>query len=218
MLPLMPTNPPIVLGVDLDGVCGDYEDALRRSVARRLGRAPSSLPPQTRMDAYAEWGLTFQEFQDAHRQAVVEDRIFRTMEPLPGVSEALWALSDAGIWIRIITARLLFNGIHEASAADTAFWLDANRIPYRDLCFISDKPDVGADLYVDDSPSNVIALREAGRATIVFDQPYNRHLSGPRAPSWQDVVAHIQADLDARGRHIPLPLDEPTLPLSPELD
>ncbi len=200
---------PIVLGVDLDGVCGDYEDALRRSVARRLGCAPSSLPPQTVMDAYAEWGLSFEQFQAAHREAVVEDRIFRTMEPLPGVSEALWTLSDAGIWIRIITARLLFNGIHEASAADTAYWLDANNIPYRDLCFISDKPDVGADLYVDDSPENVVALREAGRATIVFDQPYNRHLSGPRATSWQDVVTHIQADLDARGRHVPLPLDGP---------
>ncbi len=204
----MISQPPIVLGVDLDGVCGDYEDAFRRSVARRLGVEPSTLAPQTMMDAYSEWGLSFGEFQDAHRQAVVEDRIFRTMEPLPGVSEALWKLSDAGIWIRIITARLLFSGVHETSAADTAYWLDANRIPYRDLCFISDKPDVGADLYVDDSPGNVAALRDAGRATIVFDQPYNRHLAGPRATSWHDVVTHIQMELDARGRHIPLPLEE----------
>jgi len=198
----------IVLGVDLDGLCGDYEGALRRSVAQRNGWDPANLPPQTTMDAYSEWGLTFEQFQHAHRTAVVEDHIFRTMEPLPGVSEALWRLSDAGVWIRVITARLLFNGIHEASAADTAYWLDANNIPYRDLCFITTKPDVGADLYVDDSPANVIALREAGRDTIVFDQPYNRHLSGPRAHSWHDVVHHVEAQLAAQRRNVPLPLDE----------
>ncbi len=206
------SDQPLVLGVDLDGVCGDYEDALRRSVAARSGRDPADLPPQTTMDAYSEWGLTFERFEEAHRHAVVTDRIFRTMAPLPGVSEALWRLSDAGVWIRIITARLLFNGIHEASAADTAYWLDANDIPYRDLCFINTKPDVGADLYVDDSPRNVVSLREAGRATIVFDQPYNRHLAGPRAHRWDEMVALVEAELAARDRHVPLPLDDPELP------
>jgi 5'-nucleotidase len=200
---------PIVLGVDLDGVCGDYETAFRESVARRFGWDEADLPPQTTMDAYSEWGMTFEQFEEAHRHAVAEDRMFRTMPPLPGVSEALWRLSDAGVWIRVITARLLFNGIHEASAADTAYWLDANDIPYRDLCFINTKPDVGADLYVDDSPGNVVALREAGRTTVVFDQPYNRHLPGPRAASWEDVVAIIEDELAGRRRHVPLPLDDP---------
>ncbi len=214
----MLTDTPIVLGVDLDGVCGDYEDAFRRSVAARNGWAPEDLPPQTTMDAYSEWGLTFEQFQDAHRVAVAEDRIFRTMAPLPGVSEALWRLSDAGVWIRVITARLLFNGVHEASAADTAYWLDANDIPYRDLCFINTKPDVGADLYVDDSPGNVVSLREAGRATIVFDQPYNRHLPGPRATSWHDVVHHVEAELEGRRRHVPLPLEDPAAEQAAETD
>jgi 5'-nucleotidase len=198
----------LVLGVDLDGVCADYEGAFRAAVVRQLGRDPDSLRPQTIMDAYSEWGLTFEEFEQAHRVAVTEDRIFRHMEPLPGVSEALWRLSDAGVWIRIITHRLLFNWAHESSAADTAYWLDANRIPYRDLCFIGDKPNVGADLYVDDSPKNIVALREAGKAAIVFDQPYNRELPAPRARSWDDVVAFVEAELAARARHLPLPLED----------
>ncbi|GGI07435.1 5' nucleotidase, NT5C type [Egicoccus halophilus] len=196
-----------VLGVDLDGVCADYEGAFRASVVRHFGREPDQLPPQTVMDAYSQWGLTFEQFEQAHRKAVLEDRMFRTMDALPGVSEALWRLSDAGVWIRIITHRLLFNWAHESTAADTAFWLDEHRIPYRDLCFIGDKPNVGADLYVDDSPSNVIALREAGKAAIVFDQPYNRDLPGPRATSWDDVVALVEGELDARRRQVPLPLD-----------
>jgi len=198
----------LILGVDLDGVCADYEGAFRASVARRSGRDPDTLPPQTVLDAYSQWELSFEAFEQAHRRAVLEDRIFRTMRPLSGVSEALWELSDRGVWIRIITHRLLFNWAHETSAADTAWWLDTHHIPYRDLCFIGDKPDVGADVYVDDSPRHVTALRQAGRRAIVFDQPYNRDLPPPRAHTWREVVELVGVELDARERQVPLPLPD----------
>jgi 5'(3')-deoxyribonucleotidase len=186
----------LVLGVDLDGVCADYEGALRTSVANRRGIDPATLPPQTSTDHFKEWGLSAEGFREAHRLAVTEDRIFRTMAPHADVGEVLWRLSDAGVWIRIITHRLLFNGLHEASAADTAVWLDQHDIPYRDLCFIGDKATVGADLYVDDSPHIIDALRAAGRTAIVFDQPYNQHLDGPRAHGWSDVEALVLDRLD----------------------
>jgi 5'-nucleotidase len=199
----------LVLGVDLDGVCADYEAAFRASVARQQGRDPADLPAQTVLDQYSEWGLDPSSFAETHRRAVTEDRMFRAMAPMPGVSQALWELSDAGVWIRIITHRLCVNWAHETTAADTAAWLDEQRIPYRDLCFIGAKPDVGADIYVEDSPANVAALREAGRHTIVFDQPYNRHLPGPRATDWQQVVAEVRSVLEAHRRQPSLPLDAP---------
>jgi len=179
--------PGLVFGVDLDGVCADYESALRTSVAAQLGVPAATLPPQETTGSFSEWGLDLESFREAHRRAVVEDRIFRTMLPYPDVAEVLWRLSDAGVWIRVITHRLLFNGIHEVSAADTAGWLDLHGIPYRDLCFIGDKPTVGADLYVDDSPHNILALRAAGREAIVFDQRYNRDLDGPRVHGWREL-------------------------------
>jgi 5'-nucleotidase len=200
----------LVLGVDLDGVCADYEGAFRASVARQQGRDPAELPAQTVLDQYSEWGLDPASFAETHRRAVTEDRMFRVMAPMRGVSRALWELSDAGVWIRIITHRLCVNWAHETTAADTAAWLDEQRIPYRDLCFIGAKPDVGADIYVEDSPTNVLALREAGRHTIVFDQPYNRHLPAPRATDWEQVVTQIRAVLDARRRQPSLPLEPPT--------
>lgn len=202
----MGTRDAIVLGVDLDGVCADYEGAFRRSVSRQFGRDEADLPHQTVMDAYSQWGLTFAEFEEAHRRAVLEDRMFRHMEPMPGVSEALWELSNLGVWIRIITHRLIFNWAHEVSAADTAAWLDQHRIPYRDLCFIGDKPNVGADIYIDDSPRNIIDLRMAGKMAIVFDQPYNGDLPGPRVSAWSEVVQVVRGELDARSRQVPLPL------------
>ncbi|MEX1177146.1 MAG: hypothetical protein WEB09_01675 [Nitriliruptor sp.] len=198
----------LVLGVDLDAVCADYEGAFRDSVVRQMGLDPDTLLPQTRWDAYSEWGLTFEEFEEAHRRAVIEDRMFREMEPLPGVSEALWQLSDEGVWIRIITHRLIFNGAHEVSAADTAWWLDHHRIPYRDLCFIGDKPDVGADVYIDDSPTNVASLRATGRTVLVFDQSYNRDIAGPRVHDWREVTAYVLGLLEGQRRQLPLPLEE----------
>lgn len=186
----------LVLGVDLDGVCADYESALRTSGATPRRVATEVLPPQTSTGHFSEWDLTADGFREAHRVAVTEDRIFRTMDPYPGVAETLWRLSDAGVWIRIITHRLLFNGLHEASAADTAVWLDQHDIPYRDLCFIGDKATVGADLYLDDSPHIITALRGAGRTAIVFDQHYNRHLDGPRVHSWAEVEPLVLDHLD----------------------
>jgi len=198
--------PDLVLGVDLDGVCADYESALRASVATRRGVDPSTLPAQKTSGHFAEWGLTAESFREAHRIAVVQDRIFRTMAPYPGVAETLWRLSDMGVWIRVITHRLLFNGLHEASAADTAVWLDLHDIPYRDLCFIGDKATVGADLYIDDSPHNILALRQAGRTAVVFDQLYNRHLDGPRVARWSDieplVLSHIADRASSSAPHL----------------
>ncbi|MCZ7565572.1 MAG: hypothetical protein M5U08_18765 [Burkholderiales bacterium] len=59
-----------------------------------------------------------------------------------------------------------------------------------DLCFMRDKAAVGADLYVEDSPANVAALRADGHETIVVVNSTNRHLPPPRAASW-DEVEHL---------------------------
>ncbi|HSP27957.1 MAG TPA: hypothetical protein VLN74_05360 [Ilumatobacteraceae bacterium] len=123
--------------------------------------------------------------------AVMEYDMFRTMEVIEGAADTLWRLSDAGVWIRIITHRLYVNWGHEKAVGDTAAWLDANRIPYRDLCFLGAKPEADADVYIDDAPHNVEQLRALGNTTIVFDQPYNRSLDGPRASSWAEVEALV---------------------------
>lgn len=177
---------PFVFGVDLDGVCGDYTGAFRRFVAEAKGVSPESLPLE-RQWGFEEWGLDTQEFERLHRLAITEGRLLRHLDPIPGASETLWRLSDAGVWIRIVTHRLYVNWGHAAAAGDTVEWLDACRIPYRDLCFLGEKADIGADAYIDDGPHNVEALRADGRRVIVFEQPYNRDLAGPRATNWEEV-------------------------------
>ena len=179
-----------VLGVDLDGVCADHAVAFRDVVAAEWDRDPGSLPPQETWN-FHEWGLTDETFDLLHRKAVLEHRMFRTMPAVDGVAEALWRLSDAGVWIRLITHRLYANWGHAIAVADTVAWLDEVGIPYRDLCFLGRKPEVEADAYVDDAPHNVAELRRAGNTVVVFDQPYNRHLEAPRAVTWTEVESIV---------------------------
>lgn len=200
-----------ILGVDLDGVCGDHTMAFRQVVAEEFGVEPSSLPLQ-RSWGFEEWGMGPDDFERLHRIAVMQKRMFRDMPVVRGAPESLWRLSDAGIWIRIITHRLYVNWGHEIAIADTAHWLDNHRLPYRDLCFLGAKPEVEADMYVDDAPHNVENLRAQGNEVIIFDQPYNQGIPGLRAHSWPEVeeivveaasrTAGIQTSLPGMDPHV----------------
>lgn len=211
-----------VLGVDLDGVCGDHTAAFRQVVATELGVDAATLGPQVAWD-YQAWGVSDEEFLRIHAKAVLEYRMFRTMPPMAGVAEALWKLSDAGVWIRLITHRLYANWGHQVAVSDTVAWLDEHGIPYRDLCLLGDKPQVEADAYVEDAPHNIEALRETGNPVVIFDHPYNRHLDGLRAGTWAEVEQLVLDLVVASGRSVqgqfegvPAPLDRLRRPVGAE--
>ncbi len=194
----MAVAPSFVFGVDLDGVCADYTLGFRAIVAEAKDVDPDSLPEE-RSWGFDEWGLDEAEFARLHKFAVTERRLFRTLPTIEGCAEALWRLSDAGVWIRIITHRLYTNWGHAEAVADTVAWLDDARIPYRDICFLGAKPQVEADVYIDDAPHNVEALRAAGNDVIVFEAPYNTSLPGLRARTWDEVEAMVIELASARG-------------------
>jgi 5'-nucleotidase len=184
-----------ILGVDLDGVCADYTVGLRRIAADVLGVVEADLPLERSWD-FREWGLSPAAYEEIHHLAVSEHRILRDLPAIDGAADALWRLSDAGVWIRIITHRLYVNWGHAIAVSDTVTWLDEARIPYRDICFLGAKPEVEADLYIDDGPHNIEALLAGGNEVIVFDQPYNRGAEGVRATTWlevEDLVYEIAA-------------------------
>ena len=75
-----------ILGVDLDGVCGDYTERFRQVVAEDRGIDPEALS-LTRSWDFAEWGIDSpEEFDRLHRLAVLEHRMFRHMPAMPGVA------------------------------------------------------------------------------------------------------------------------------------
>lgn len=174
-----------ILGLDLDGVCANFIEGFKPYIIEEFNLDESTLPEITEW-GFHQWGVTDEQFFEVHRKAC-KNHIFRDLEIIDGCADALWRISDAGIWIRVITHRLIMNWQHEIIVTDTVAWLDKYKIPYRDLCFLGTKPQIEADAYVDDAPHNIKQLRAADNYAIVFDQPYNRHLEDPRALNWKEA-------------------------------
>ncbi|MDR0556424.1 MAG: 5'-nucleotidase [Treponema sp.] len=176
-----------ILGVDLDGVVGDFYGAMRRIAAEWLNKPIERLPDEVSF-ALKEWGVAeYGGYERLHRFAVTQRNLFRDMPPIQDAPAVLRRLSMRGIRIRIITHRLYLKYAHKTSITQTVDWLDSWDIPYWDICFMKDKGAVGAHVYIDDSPENVVKLRDHGCRTIVFTNSTNRRLPGPRADSWQDA-------------------------------
>lgn len=177
----------VILGVDLDGVCADFYGRMREIAAEWFERSVDDL---TRRVSYGlpEWGVTSEDqYQSLHRFAVTQRNLFKTAPMIPGARKYLRQLSDEGARVRIITHRLFIHYFHNLAVSQTIDWLDQHGIPYWDLCFMKEKEQVGADVYVDDSPENVVRLRRNGLYTICFANSTNRRIGDPRAKSWEHV-------------------------------
>ncbi len=141
----------------------------------------------------SEWGVTgTNQYESLHRFAVTQRELFKTMQMMPGARKYLRMLSDEGYRIRIITHRLFIHYFHASAVQQTVEWLDGHGIPYWDLCFMKEKAQVGADIYIEDAPHNVTQLREKGLYTICFANSTNLHISSPKAASWKEVYEMVK--------------------------
>jgi 5'(3')-deoxyribonucleotidase len=185
-----------ILGVDLDGVVGDFYGAMRVIAAEWLNKPLDLLTTETTF-GLDEWGLAeYGGYDRLHRFAVTQRNLFRDMKPIKDAPATLRKLSSRGIRIRIITHRLFLKYSHKPSITQTVDWLDNWDIPYWDLCFMNDKVAVGAHVYIDDAPSNIKQLRSQGCKTIVFTNSTNRDLPGLRVDTWQEAERLVMEALE----------------------
>lgn len=183
-----------VLGLDLDGTCADFYGRMREIAAEWTGKILEELDPKP-VWGLMNWGLQEGEYERLHRFAVTQRNLFGSLSPLPGAPQAIRRLGTEGVRVRIITHRLIIRHFHETAVAQTVKWLDHHGIPYWDLCFMRDKGAVGADLYVEDSPDNILALRRLNQDVIIMDNPTNRNIAdlpGGRARSWEEAESMIR--------------------------
>lgn len=176
-----------VFGVDLDGVVADFLSGLKPIAEEWQGVPAGSLPEKVTYDL-PEWNLGPTGGYDAlHRFAVTERGLFEHLEPIEGAPAALRRLSEREVRIRIITHRLFIPYFHQKAVQQTIKWLDHHGIPYWDLCFMKDKAAVGANVYIEDAPENIKALRADGHNTIAFANSTNVGVDAPRAETWNEV-------------------------------
>lgn len=187
------TQKPIILGVDLDGVCADFYGIMRRIAAEWFERDEGELPTDVSY-GLPEWGVTdIDHYNSLHRFAVTARDLFTNVEMIPGTRKVLRKLSDERFRIRIITHRLFIRYFHAIAVKQTIEWLDSKGIPYWDLCFMKDKHQVGADIYIEDSPRNVQDLRNEGFYTICFANSTNKDIGDPRTSDWDEIYRLVKA-------------------------
>lgn len=191
----MSTVDRFVLGLDLDGTCADFYGRMREVAAEWTGTDAETLSTEPEW-GLGNWGISKDGYETLHRFAVTQRALFETMKPLPGAPQAVRRLGTEGVRIRIITHRLIIRYFHEAAVQQTVRWLENWGIPYWDLCFMRDKDEVGADLYVEDSPQNIEALRATGNNVLVISNATNTELPdepGGRAADWSEAEVAIRA-------------------------
>jgi 5'(3')-deoxyribonucleotidase len=180
-----------IIGVDLDGVCSDFYGRMREIAAEWFECQLDDLTPEVSY-GLKEWGIEHEEhYWSLHRFAVTQRGLFETSPMIHGARSYLRKLSNEGARIRIITHRLFIGYFHRIAVSQTIDWLDRHGIPYWDLCFMKQKEQVGADLYVEDSPMNVEALRSKGCYTICFANSTNTGIAQPRVKSWKEAYELI---------------------------
>jgi len=191
-----------VFGVDLDGVVADFIQGMKPIAADWLGVNPADLTDSVSY-GFAEWKLGGKRgYDDLHRYALKERKLFENLEPIPGAAAVLRRLSRKGIRIRIITHRLYIPWFHRQAVIQTVEWLEKHGIPYWDLCFMAKKSSVEADAYVEDSPENIELLRKAGRQVIALRNSTNLHVAGPAAETWLGVEKWLLGQAQARNRTV----------------
>lgn len=179
-----------VFGVDLDGVVADFYKFMRTFAASWTGQRADDLPTDVKF-GLREWGISDAEYPRMHRNAVAEHNMYERLDTIGGAPQGLRYLSNRGVRIRIVTHRLYVAQLHRQAVSQTVQWLDRHGVPYSDLCFMGDKGEVGADVYVDDSPRNITDLRAIGADVIIFRNSTNADIesdSRHEASSWDELV------------------------------
>lgn len=173
------------VGIDLDGVVYDFENALRDWFVLRYGWNRARLPDATRWEIADEWGISREQFVWECTEATRARFLFVHGEPINDSVHQLGRLRKAGHEIHFITAR----DFGPNTKTNTYAWLDLWRLPYDSLTFSSNKTAVRVDAMIDDYPGNVTDLISVGVDAYLQDRLYNRDFDCPtRVSRLKDFV------------------------------
>ena len=177
------------LGIDLDGVVADFNTGWVSRYNDEFGSNVST-------DQVDSWDamdhLTHFESKGAFwRWAArgVHGSVFRHLETYPGALETLTRLSRRHE-IVIITAK------PDWAVHDTFAWISDRRIPTREIHVTEAKWRVPCDVYLDDSPRQIVELHTNRPEAIVcrYVRPWNKSVPGTRnIHSWVEFEALVDA-------------------------
>jgi hypothetical protein len=203
-------NRPVV-GLDIDGVLGDYHRHFLEFAAGWFGRAfpsPEEVNPGLPLSQFMDVPHSeYRECKLAYRQGGLK----RTMPAYPFASELCGNIRASGAQLWLCTTRpyLRLDNIDP----DTREWLDRNDIGYDAILweglhegtestkYADLVEQVGLDRIVavtDDLPEQTADAERLGIGNIyIRDQPYNRepYVRGDRVTDLRDLWANLEFDI-----------------------
>ncbi|MGH3440877.1 MAG: 5' nucleotidase, NT5C type [Nitriliruptorales bacterium] len=190
------SRPRLRLGIDLDGVCADFNVGWTRRYNAAFGTG------LVHTDVVA-WdgvvGLTHFEDMDEFWSWARAERpsFFRDLPVVPGALETLQELARRRHRIVVITAKPRW------AVPDTLAWLAEHELPVDEVHFTFDKPSVPADVYLDDAPSFLRGLveRRPGATVCRFVRPWNEPVGGAvDVAGWTEFAEVVEELETARAR------------------
>ena len=171
----------MLVGLDMDGVLAEWDGGLDSRTAL--------IPELHDFPRQPERGWNkFSDMDPRHHPHVMEilhhPDFYRDLEPIPGAVEAAKKLRADGHDVVFVSSPWESNPMGYQAKAD---WLMEHLGGWarKGLILTSDKTMIELDVLVDDKPAIT------GRFTppwvrVLFTQPYNLEVEGPRIENWTD--------------------------------
>ena len=170
--------------VDMDGVIADWGGAYGQSLDAH-GLPAAAIPrhhEQTTFDLHH--GRTPEEIEII-RKVMIEEGFYARLEHIDGAKKALKAIAKRGHDVRIVTSPWVSN---PTCASDKLNWVAKHYGSHwaARVVITTDKTLVRGDYLIDDKPE-VKGVQVPTWQHVLFDQPYNRHITEkPRLRTWDE--------------------------------
>eukprot|EP00437_Effrenium_voratum_P010759 CAMPEP_0181440172 /NCGR_PEP_ID=MMETSP1110-20121109/22830_1 /TAXON_ID=174948 /ORGANISM="Symbiodinium sp., Strain CCMP421" /LENGTH=802 /DNA_ID=CAMNT_0023563967 /DNA_START=84 /DNA_END=2492 /DNA_ORIENTATION=+ len=171
--------------VDMDNTLVDWDKEFIRRYSTMSGKDPAVVEKLVRSRQKFEIEENFGKEDQAHvLDAVASPGLYEALEPLPGAVEALQAMVQEGVDVKLVTAP------HPTCAGTCALekYLSVEKLLGKAfverLIITRDKTTVQGDLLIDDKPV-ITGSKPHSWNHVVFSQSYNQHVKTTnRLSSW----------------------------------
>jgi 5'(3')-deoxyribonucleotidase len=182
------------IGIDIDGVCYDFVDALRNYIHKKTGRPLHEMPDSHHWLFFQEeWGYSVDEYHKFIHEGVLDLDIFWRGKIYEGCKESLeYLFYKLNHEIVFITARV-FDGIKNYCKYATEYWVMSHGLPYSCIIVDNDKTNKPIDILFDDSIYQIESRILHGEKAVIFDRPWNQEETHvERVLNWEDLVRYVE--------------------------
>lgn len=175
------------VGIDIDDVLFDWYG--RAHAACERAGITNGITPRTWAPG-DEYGCGLDPWLEALAAATLDGSLY-SGDPIPGATDALARLRDAGHTVHLVTARGFLQW-GDLIRQQTVQWISDHEIPHDTLTFAKDKTLIRTDVFADDAEHNVAMLAAAGVRVCLIDAPHNQHVAHDwRAQHVADFVERL---------------------------